>query len=136
MKVLFRPKNIQKSIALLRASWPRRAARLGAFSDRLGVHRCRQLVPGSAQSASPGRINISVTVAGHVGALFEFEPRGSIEAKHDRTHEMFFLNRLKPEFSRGADGCLPNQNFAAAYNRRAGIRLARVPAFLETRTER
>ena len=84
----------------------------------------------------PGRINISETVAGHVGALFELERRGSIEAKHDRTHEMFFLNRLKPEFSRGADGCLPNQNFAAAYNRRAGIRLARMPAFLESRTER
>jgi hypothetical protein len=49
---------------------------------------------------------------------------------------MFFLNRLKPEFSRNADGRLPNQNFAAAYHRLAGIRLARVPAFSESRTDR
>ena len=26
--------------------------------------------------------------------LFELEPRGPIAAKHERTHEMFFLNRL------------------------------------------
>lgn len=44
----------------------------------------------------PGRINISETVAGYVKAWFELEPRGLIEAKHDRAHEMFFLNGLKP----------------------------------------
>jgi adenylate cyclase len=32
----------------------------------------------------PGRINVSETVAGHVKALFELEPRGFIEAKHER----------------------------------------------------
>src|ERR1700722_5195511 len=68
-----------------------------------------------------GRINVSETVAGHVKALFELEPRGSIEAKHERTHEMFFLNRLKSEFSRNPDGCLPNEDFAAEYNRLAGF---------------
>jgi adenylate cyclase len=47
----------------------------------------------------PGRINVSATVAGHVGALFELEPRGPVEAKHERSHEMFFLNRLRHEFS-------------------------------------
>jgi adenylate cyclase len=41
----------------------------------------------------PGRINVSDTVAGHVKALIELEPRGPMEAKHERTHEMFFLNR-------------------------------------------
>jgi adenylate cyclase len=45
----------------------------------------------------PGRINISETVAGYVKALFELEPRGPIEAKHERAHEMFFLNGLKPQ---------------------------------------
>jgi adenylate cyclase len=76
-----------------------------------------------------GRINVSETVAGHVKALFELEPRGSIEAKHDRTHEMFFLNRLKPEFSRNPDGGLPNEDFAAEYNRLAGFRMARLPDY-------
>jgi adenylate cyclase len=38
----------------------------------------------------PGRINISESVAGHVKALFELEPRGSIAAKHERAYEMYF----------------------------------------------
>ena len=65
----------------------------------------------------PGRINVSETVAGHVRTLFELEPRGSILAKHERAHEMFFLNRLKPEFSRDPEGRIPNENFAAECNR-------------------
>ena len=60
----------------------------------------------------PGRINISGTVAGHAKALFELEPRGHVEAKHERTHEMFFLNRLKQEFSGDEAGCWPNESFA------------------------
>jgi adenylate cyclase len=60
----------------------------------------------------PGRINVSDTVAGHVKALFELESRGPVEAKHGRAHQMFFLNRLKPEFSRDPDGRVPNGNLA------------------------
>ena len=30
---------------------------------------------------------------------------------------MFFLNRLKPEFSRDPDGRMPNEKFAAECNR-------------------
>jgi adenylate cyclase len=52
----------------------------------------------------PGRINISEAVAGRVKGLFELEPRGSIEVKHARIHDMFFLNRLKRECSRDASG--------------------------------
>jgi class 3 adenylate cyclase len=63
---------------------------------------------------APGRINISETVAGHVKALFELEPRGSIEAKHERAHQMFFLNRLKPEYSRCQNSRLPIENIATA----------------------
>jgi class 3 adenylate cyclase len=64
-----------------------------------------------------GRINVSDTVAGHAKTLFELEPRGPVEAKHERTHEMFFLNRLKEEFSRDQAGCHPNESFAAEYDR-------------------
>jgi adenylate cyclase len=65
----------------------------------------------------PGRINVSDTAAGHVKALFDLEPRGRVEAKHQRTHEMFFLNRLKPEFSSDHDGREPNESFGAEYDR-------------------
>jgi adenylate cyclase len=68
----------------------------------------------------PGRINVSDTVAGHAKALFELEARGAVEAKHERMHEMFLLNRLKPEFSRDAAGHRPNESFAAEYDRLTG----------------
>jgi adenylate cyclase len=68
----------------------------------------------------PGRINVSDTAAGHAKTLFDLEPRGSVEAKHQRTHEMFFLNRLKPEFSSDQDGQQPNESFAAEYDRLTG----------------
>ena len=71
-----------------------------------------------------GRINVSETVAGHVQGLFELEPRGPIEAKHERAHEMFFLNGLKKEYSRNRDGHWPNDYFLAEYNRLGGSRLA------------
>jgi len=70
-----------------------------------------------------GRINVSETVAGHVQTLFELEPRGAIEAKHERMHEMYFLNGLKKEYSRNGDGHLPNDHFLAEYNRLGGSRL-------------
>jgi class 3 adenylate cyclase len=68
----------------------------------------------------PGRINVSDTVAGHAKAFFELEPRGPVEAKHERTHEMFFLNRLKAKFSRDYAGRRPNARFAAEYDRLTG----------------
>ena len=74
----------------------------------------------------PGRINVSDTVAGHASALFELEPRGPIEAKHERSHEMFFLNRLKEEFSRDEAGCRPNESFAAEHDRLSGRSSARL----------
>ncbi len=68
-------------------------------------------------NGAPGRINVSETVAGHVKTLFDLERRGPIVAKHDRAHEMFFLNRLRPEFSRDPEGSSPNQRFATECNR-------------------
>ena len=68
-------------------------------------------------NGAPGRINVSETVAGQVKSLFELEARGPIVAKHDRSHEMFFLNRLKPKYSRDAEGQSPNPDFQIECNR-------------------
>jgi adenylate cyclase len=38
-------------------------------------------------------------------------------AKHERAHEIFFLNRLKPELSRDPEGRVPNEKLAAECNR-------------------
>ncbi|EHK52966.1 hypothetical protein MAXJ12_32889 [Mesorhizobium alhagi CCNWXJ12-2] len=50
------------------------------------------------ENCAPGRINVSETVAGNVKTLFELDPRGAIDTKRGRRLEMFFLNRLKPEY--------------------------------------
>jgi adenylate cyclase len=68
-------------------------------------------------NCTAGRINLSDTVAGHAKTLFDLEPRGPVEAKHERTHEMFFLNRLRQEFSRDQAGRLPNESFVAECDR-------------------
>jgi adenylate cyclase len=60
----------------------------------------------------PGRINVSETVAGHVRTLFELDPR--FHCGQTRT---FFLNRLKPKFSRDPEGRIPNEHFVAECNR-------------------
>ena len=51
------------------------------------------------------------------GTVFELEPHGPITAKHERAHEMYFINRLKPEFSRDSEGRAPNEHFLAKCNR-------------------
>jgi adenylate cyclase len=98
------------------------------ISGVVGNHRLTFDIWGDAVNTAafmeaqclPGRINVSDTVAGHAKALFELEPRGAVEAKHERSHEVFFLNRLKPEFSRDPAGHLPNESFAAEYDRLTG----------------
>jgi adenylate cyclase len=98
-----------------RMRWPALELRVGihtgpVISGVVGSHRFSFDIWGDAVNTAsfmeahclPGRINISDTVAGHVKPLFELEPRGSIEAKHERTYEMYFLNRLRRETSLGA----------------------------------
>jgi adenylate cyclase len=109
--------EMQETVAGIRSR--REKMRLPALELRVGVHTGPVIsgVVGSRRfsfdiwgdtvnTASfmeahclPGRINISGTVAGHVKALFELESRGSIEAKHERAYEMYFLNRVKELFS-------------------------------------
>lgn len=62
-------------------------------------------------AAEPGRINIAASTSHYVGKLFELEPRGTIEVKNKPPLEMFFLNRIKPEYAADADGITPNDAF-------------------------
>lgn len=68
-------------------------------------------------NGEPGRINVSEDVYNHVKALFEATPRGAIEVKNKAPIPMYFLDRLKSEFSRDAAGRQPNQQFAAERER-------------------
>jgi hypothetical protein len=53
-----------------------------------------------------------------VKELFVTEARGAIEAKNKGQLAMFFLDRLKPEFSADAEGRVPNERFQS---RRGGV---------------
>ena len=59
----------------------------------------------------PGRVNISESTHHRVKDLFVTEERGTIEAKHKGRLAMFFVDRIKPEFSADADGHVHNEWF-------------------------
>jgi adenylate cyclase len=62
-------------------------------------------------SGVPGRINLSEAIYQRVKGLFDCEARGSIEAKNKGPLNMYFLNRIRPELSRDAEGIVPNGAF-------------------------
>ena len=69
------------------------------------------------QNSEPGRINISETTHQQVGEIFEIENRGSINTGKKGDLPMYFLNRLKAEFSRDQEGLQPNDTFLQKYER-------------------
>ena len=62
----------------------------------------------------PGRINISAATHKLVEPFFECTPRGSIAVKNRTAVEMYFLERLRPEFSADPAGLTPNGRFDEA----------------------
>lgn len=62
-------------------------------------------------ACQPGLINISASTEHRVHAMFETEPRGTVEVKHKGQMEMFFLRRIRPEFSADAEGMNPSEAF-------------------------
>jgi class 3 adenylate cyclase len=116
-----------------------RAAGLPVFPIRIGLHT-GPLVAGvigqqrflydlwgdTVNTASrmesrgePGRINISAATHALVEPWFECTPRGRIEVKGKGEVEMFFLDRLRPEFSGDAAGTAANDACRAAWARLA-----------------
>jgi adenylate cyclase len=55
-----------------------------------------------------GRINVSEPVFRHVEPYFEATARGPVDIKNRTGMPMYFLDRLKPEFSDDPSGCVPN----------------------------
>jgi len=63
-------------------------------------------------NCEPNQINISEVTYNNVKSIFETTARGSIEVKNKEPLPMYFLDRLKAEFSMDPDGQLPNEKFA------------------------
>lgn len=58
-----------------------------------------------------GTVNISAETYRYVKDYFVCENRGKILAKHKGHIDMYFVHRIKPEFSQDKDGLIPNKYF-------------------------
>ena len=65
-------------------------------------------------SGSIDRVNISAATYSLIAPLFVTAPRGRIHAKNVGDIEMYFVNRIRPEFSADAEGLEPNAAFGEA----------------------
>jgi class 3 adenylate cyclase len=59
----------------------------------------------------PGRISIAESTWQHIKTRFEAEARGAVEVKHQGLVNMYYLNRIRPEFSSDSAGTMPNDRF-------------------------
>jgi|JI10StandDraft_1071094.scaffolds.fasta_scaffold109133_1 class 3 adenylate cyclase len=67
-------------------------------------------------SGTPGRINISYATYELVKDFFDCDYRGEVNAKNKGFVKMYYLNRIKPEFSKDTEGHVPNEKFWIAKN--------------------
>jgi class 3 adenylate cyclase/FixJ family two-component response regulator len=68
------------------------------------------------QNSENNSINISQDTFERIKDFFECEARGQIEAKNIGKVEMYFLKRIKPEYSDDPWGIVPNRHFIREYN--------------------
>jgi PAS domain S-box-containing protein len=59
-----------------------------------------------------GRVNVSGATYEHIKDYFDCEYRGEIPMKNRGKMAMYFVNRIKPEFSEDKDGIIPNKEFS------------------------
>ncbi|HAP70448.1 MAG TPA: hypothetical protein DCR04_12125, partial [Flavobacteriales bacterium] len=68
------------------------------------------------------KVNISGSTYSLVKDYFECTPRGKIKAKNKGEIEMYFVDRLKPEYSDGDDGFMANSTFMETIREENGKR--------------
>ena len=71
-------------------------------------------------SGEPGEVNVSGATHALLKDRFVCEHRGRVEAKNKGRIDMYFVRRIKPEYSADAEGVLPNARFL----REVGLQLA------------
>ncbi|WCL47783.1 adenylate/guanylate cyclase domain-containing protein [Leptospira sp. GIMC2001] len=65
-------------------------------------------------SGEPGKVNISSDTYEIIKDMFDCEYRGKVKAKGKGELDMYFVHRIKEEFSADVDGLLPNAMFEMA----------------------
>lgn len=63
------------------------------------------------QSGEVGKVNVSGDTYQYIKDYFDCTYRGKIEVKNNVDLEMYFVNRLKPEYSEDKFGIIPNAEF-------------------------
>ncbi len=66
-------------------------------------------------SGNPGQVNISGDIYEKVKFFFRCTHRGQVEAKGIGKVDMYFVERIRKQFSRDDEGRVPNDNFHRAY---------------------
>lgn len=66
-------------------------------------------------SGEAGKVNVSGDTYQRVKDLFDCQARGHVSVKHKGEVEMYFVERIKPEYSEKGEGLLPNTAFKQAY---------------------
>jgi class 3 adenylate cyclase len=69
------------------------------------------------QMGEIGQVNVSEGTYDYIKDYFECTFRGKIEAKNVGQMEMYYVNRIKPEFSADAKGFEPNDDFFRIVNK-------------------
>ena len=67
-------------------------------------------------SGTPGKINISQATYELVKEYFDCEYRGEVEAKNKGKIKMYYLNRLKTNYSLDREGFVPNEEILNILN--------------------
>jgi class 3 adenylate cyclase len=62
-------------------------------------------------AGDPGRIGIAESTWQHIKTRFETDARGAVEVKHHGLVNMYYLNRIRPEFAADSIGMMPNDRF-------------------------
>lgn len=62
-------------------------------------------------ACEPGKINISATTYSYIKEYFTCTHRGKIPAKNIGEIDMYFVERIKPEYSEDTEGYIPNAAF-------------------------
>lgn len=63
------------------------------------------------QSGEVGKVNVSGDTYEYIKEYFDCTYRGKIEVKNNVELEMYFVDRIKPEFSKDEEGTIPNKEF-------------------------
>ena len=63
------------------------------------------------QSGEVGKVNVSGDTYEYIKDFFDCTHRGKVEVKNNAELDMYFVNRLKPEFSDDKEGTVPNAEF-------------------------